>query len=155
MAAVCLVSAAWALIQGWNSYRRMQSIVRYRKDRDRYIDNFQLLSHWLEAKNNGGSAAEYFLNSGYKNIAVYGMGELANRLCEELADSDVQIRYGIDREVCGVISRMNRIYSPEEQLEQVDAIVVTPFYAMNEISSLLSVKVKCPVISLEEVIWSL
>lgn len=146
-------------ICGVSIYRLLGHMQRelagYRRETDKFKDNFQLLSHWLEVKNDGGSASEYFKDQGYGRIAVYGMGELANRLCEDLEGTGVEIAYGIDQDVCNTISRMDRVYSPDDNLEEVDAVIVTPFYAMDQIKSRLAAKVQCPVISLEEVVWSL
>lgn len=125
------------------------------EENNRYTDNYFLLNHWLEAKNNGKSTADFFLENGYRDMAIYGMGELANRLCEELQGTEVHVRYGIDREPCGTVSRMDRIYTPDEKLEDVDAVIVTPFYAMESIRSALKEKVSCPILSIEEVVWSL
>ena len=152
-------SAAWlmagALCVSCMERRRKKILSAQKKETDKFYDNYQLLSHWLEVKNRGGSSLEYFREKGYREIAVYGMGELANRLCEELEGTDICVRYGIDREAWGTVSRMDRIYAPEDALEQVDAVVVTPFYAMDSIRDTLRKKISCPIVSLEEVVWSL
>lgn len=121
---------------------------------DKFIDHFQLLNHWLEIKNEGKSVASYFEEMGYKHIAIYGMAELGNRLCEDLSDSSIYIDYGIDRDVCCCIARIDKVYSPEDELARVDAIVVTPYSVFEEIKVNLEKKVQCPIISLEDVIWS-
>ena len=118
-------------------------------------DNYQLLNHWLEVKNEGKSLAGYFLERGYSRIAIYGMAELANRLTEDLAGSGVEIVYGIDRDAGCSISRIAEVYSPQEDsLPEVDAVIVTPYYALEAIKKNLSGKVACPVVSIEEVVWS-
>lgn len=118
-------------------------------------DNCQLLNHWLEVKNEGKSLAGYFLEMGYSRIAIYGMAELANRLTEDLAGSGVEIAYGIDRDASCSISRIAEVYSPQEDiLPEADVVVVTPYYALEAIKKDLSGKVTCPVVSIEEVVWS-
>ena len=86
-------------------------------------------------------------------IAVYGLAELANRLAEDLAGSEVVLKYGIDRNVCCTSSRMSEIYSMEDKLPEADVIVVTPFYAFESIKAELEKKVRCPIISIEDVVW--
>lgn len=135
--------------------RKKRDLMAQKKETDKFYDNYQLLSHWMEVKNEGRSLYEYFEIKGYSTIAVYGMGELANRLCEELENTDVSVKYGIDREVAGTISRMDQIFSPDDSLELVDAVIVTPFYAMDSIRDALRKKINCPIVSLEEVVWSL
>lgn len=118
-------------------------------------DNYQLLNHWLEVKNEGKSLAGYFLEMGYSRIAIYGMAELANRLTEDLEGSGVEIVYGIDRDAGCSISRIAEVYSPQEDgMPEVDAVIVTPYYALEAIKKDLSGKVTCPVVSIEEVVWS-
>jgi len=118
-------------------------------------DHFQLLNHWLEIKNEGKSTVSYFEEMGYRHIAIYGMAELANRLAEDIAGSSVQIAYGIDRDVCCSIARIGEVYYPDDDLPEADAVIVTPYSSYEDIRAVLEKKVECPVISLEEVIWSI
>lgn len=118
-------------------------------------DHFQLLNHWLEIKNEGKSTASYFEEMGYYHIAVYGMAELANRLAEDLAGSSIQIVYGIDRDVCCTIARIGEVYSPEDDLPEADAVIVTPYASYEGIRAVLEKKLECPIVSLEDVIWSI
>lgn len=125
------------------------------KDRINVLsDHFQLLNHWLELKSEGKSVSSYFMDMNYRHIAIYGMAELANRLCEELSDTPIVIDYGIDRDVSCTIARIGEIYFPEDNLPETDVIVVTPYSSFDSIREMLEKKVNCPVISLEEVIWS-
>lgn len=118
-------------------------------------DHFQLLNHWLEIKNEGKSVETYFARKGYEHIAIYGMAELANRLSEELSESSVNIDYGIDKDICCSISRIDKVYYPEDNLPETDAIIVTPYSSFESIKNILKEKVTCPIISLEEIIWSI
>ena len=118
-------------------------------------DHFQLLNHWLEIRGEGKSTADYFQEMGYHHIAVYGMAELAIRLSEDLEGSLVHIDYGIDRDISCSQARISEVYSPEDNLPETDAIVVTPYAAFGEIRKVLEGKVNCPVVSLEEVVWSI
>ncbi len=117
-------------------------------------DHFQLLNHWLELKNEGKSITSYFEEKGYRRIAIYGMAELANRLSEELSGSSVCVDYGIDRDVSCSIARIDNVYFPGDELPKADAIIVTPYFSFEAIKSVLEKKTDCPIISLEEVIWS-
>lgn len=117
-------------------------------------DHFQLLNHWLELKSEGKSIVTYFKEKGYQHIAIYGMAELANRLSEELSGSSVYVDYGIDRDVSCSIARIDKVYFPEDDLPEIDAIIVTPYFSFLPIKEILEKKVDCPIISLEEVVWS-
>lgn len=118
-------------------------------------DHFQLLNHWLEIKNEGKSTASYFTEMGYGHIAIYGMAELANRLIDDLAGGPVVVDYGIDRDISCSAARISEVYSPDDELPETDAVVVTPYADFDEIKGKLEGKVACPAISLEEVVWSI
>ena len=131
-----------------------QKLEQVQAEANKFHDYFLLLSHWLEIKNRGGNAASYFKDMGFKKIAIYGMGELANRLFEDLQGTDIEIVYGIDREPSSCATSIANVYAPNDELPAVDVIVVTPFSSYDDIESLLIKNTKCPIISIENVIWS-
>ena len=118
-------------------------------------DHFQLLNHWLEIKNEGKSTVCYFEEMGYHHIAIYGMAELAIRLSEDLKGSSISVDYGIDRDVSCSMARSDEVYSPDDNLPETEAVIVTPYAAFEDIKKNLRMKVNCPIISLEEVVWSI
>lgn len=122
---------------------------------ERYQHSYLLLLHWIESLYLGHSVSDFFIEEGYKKIAIYGMGDLANRLMDALADSGVQILYGIDRDAAGTVCKIKDIYCLEDDFPEADVIVVTPFYAYDSIYASLHKKTNIPIISIEEVIWSL
>lgn len=136
-----------------NCYRKKQLHISQRNV-ERLQDHYWLLNHWLEIKNEGKSIATYFEDMGYHHIAIYGMAELGNRLMEDLEGSPIQVDYGIDRDISCSIARIDEVYFPEDVLPETDVIVVTPYSMFGEIKELLTKTVKCPIISLEEVVWS-
>lgn len=122
---------------------------------ERYQHSYLLLLHWIESVYLGHNVSDFFIEEGYKKIAIYGMGDLANRLMDALADSGVQILYGIDRDAAGTVCKIKDIYSLEDDFPDADVIVVTPFYVYDSIYELLHKKTNIPILSIEEVIWSL
>lgn len=115
---------------------------------------YNMLEHWISVKQNGRNLAEYFEENCYNQIAVYGLGKIGERLVDELKDTEIQIAYGIDKNVGNVISDIT-VYSLEddiELLEKVDAIIVTPIYDYDDIKKELSSKFDCRILSLEDVV---
>ncbi|MCI8466525.1 MAG: hypothetical protein HFI63_11855 [Lachnospiraceae bacterium] len=153
---LCLMTASiMAIGYRWKYKKNGREIAALKSVNDKLSDNCQLLNHWLELKHENKSLATYFRDLGYKRIAIYGMAELANRLMEELEGSGISVIYGIDRDAGCSISRISDVYSPQmAKLPDADAIVVTPYYALEAIREKLKNKVECPIISIEEVIWS-
>ncbi len=138
----------------WTKSRKEKKIQELQNRIHVLSDHFQLLNHWMELRNERKSVVSYFEEMGYQHIGIYGMAELANRLVEELTDSPVCVDYGIDRDVACTISRMEDVYSLEDELPDTDVIDVTPYASFKEIKEILEEKVSCPIVSLEEVVWS-
>ena len=85
-------------------------------------------------------------------IAIYGYAEFGQRLHDELRDSEVEVKYIIDRSMFSGSLNMLPIYRPDEMLPEIDAVIVTPVWDFDQIKEQLVNRVKCPIISLEEVI---
>lgn len=122
---------------------------------ERFEHSYLLLLHWLEAIHLHHDIVDYFEEENLTNIALYGMGDLANRVIDSLSGTSVNVCYGIDRDVAGTVCRISEIYSLEDALPRVDAIIVMPFYAYDDIKKSLEEKIDTRIISIEEVIWSI
>jgi autonomous glycyl radical cofactor GrcA len=133
----------------------MNKEVKFQKNKvKKFKGYYNLLNQWLILKSEGKSISEYFLRENYKEISVYGMGELGNRLLEELKVCPVKVKYGIDKKAGGTYLGVD-IISPEDELDKTDAIIVTAFFEFDEIRKELSKTADCPIISLEDVIYSI
>ena len=82
------------------------------------------------------------------------MGELGCRLYEDLEKTDVQIKYAIDKNAASTYSEIE-IVDLETDLEEVDVIVVSVTFAFDEVKNELEKRVKCNIVSLEDVLFSL
>lgn len=113
---------------------------------------YKLLIAWVEAKQDSKDISDYFIRNDIKTIAVYGMRELGERLVRELEETDVKVKYIIDKNASSITSALP-VYTPDDDLESVDAVVVTAIYYYEDIVESLSQKVDCQIISLEDVIY--
>lgn len=117
---------------------------------------YELCNRWIKNNNENYSISEYFKCNGYCNIAVYGMGELGNRLIEALSSTEVCIKYGIDKDIWVAFADISiKALDEEEKFEDIDCIVVTPIHAYEEIKKELGNKCECDIISLEDVIYGI
>lgn len=121
---------------------------------NKFKNYFDVTNQWIELKNAGRGLEEYFEKNGWHHIAVYGMGELGNRLVEELKNSKIVIEYAIDKRSDMVFSEVE-LKEMDEELPKVDAIVVTPFFDYDKIEETLMEIVDYPIVSIEEVVFSL
>ncbi len=154
---VVLVTLGGAVIGAIVMNKMSSSIVRMKEGKiNKFKGYYNLLLQWLDRKQEGRSLSEYFTKKGYKRIAIYGMGEVGNRLYNELKNTEVEVKFVIDK-------NSNATYSPLEvkELEEldgsetVDLIVVTVPHVFEEIQKEVSMRLSSPVVSVEEVIYEL
>ena len=112
---------------------------------------FMMMNQWVNAKQDGKSIAEYLEYHGYKKIAIYGMSYVGRTLLKELEDSSVSVLYGIDRNAEGMPMDIE-VVLPNTSLKEVDAVIVTAVAYFDEIEEVLSKKMECPIICLDEII---
>lgn len=118
----------------------------------KHLALFLMMDRWVAVKQEGKNLADYLEKSGYKTIAVYGMSYAGERFVEELAYSNIQIKYCIDRNADNINSDID-IITLDDELEPVDAIIVTPIFFFDEIKRELSTKIDCPIVSLEDILY--
>lgn len=122
------------------------------KVRAKVHELYMALDQWLQIRQEGKTLVEYFQKNEYKTVAVYGMKELGERLCDELKDSEVTVKYAIDKNADAIYSDVD-VVTPDDELAPVDVIVVTAITFFDEIEEMLSEKVDCPIISLEDILY--
>ena len=115
---------------------------------------YRLLVEWLRIRQEGKSLVPFFTQNSYKTVAIYGMKELGERLYDELKDSEIEVKYVIDKNADTIYADVD-VIEPEDTLEDVDVIVVTAIHYFDEIEEALWAKVDYPVISLEDVVYEL
>ncbi len=136
------------IVEKKNKKSKNKSIDQNTKRLKSYYD---ILNKWLSMKQKGESLEEYFLDYGYKSVAIYGMGELGKRLYDELKDTNIKVLYAIDKNSGGKYLDID-IKSPDEDLPEVDVTVVTAVFAFDEILSELEDKLSSQIISLNELL---
>ena len=118
----------------------------------KHLELFKMMNQWVKVKQDGKSLVSYLERNGYKRIAVYGMSYAGETLVNELKNSAVTVAYGIDKNAASLYSDIE-IVSMDDELDDVDAIVVTAITFFNEIEDQLSERIDCPIISLEDILY--
>lgn len=129
-----------------------KKISEKKKKIDKFKNYYSMLNQWLTLKQENKSLLQYFEKNNYKDVAIYGMGELGNRLFEELKNTNVNVVYAIDKEAASVYSSIS-IYEENDDLPEADVLVVTATFAFEEIVEDLTQKIDIPIVSLEDVIY--
>ena len=122
---------------------------------DKHLAIVNLLSMWLQNKENKLSIETYLLEIGVKKVAIYGMSFVGERLYDELEKSKITVEYCIDKNVNNIYKDVN-ILSPNDKLNcNIDAIIVTAFTYFDDIESELKKKINVPIISIDDIVYSL
>lgn len=147
--------AAGAVV-GAVAVKKLQGLGVDEKDAriDKFKTYYNMLNQWLIIKHDGKSLEKYFIDNNYNTIAIYGMGEIGNRLYEDLQNTSVAVKYAVDQNAAGTYTDLE-VQGIEDEFAEVDAIVVTATFAFDEIEEELSKKVDFPIISLEEVVYGI
>ena len=140
------IGAAIVINKLWKQLKKEKKLA------DKHLELFLTMNQWVKVKQIGKDLSSYFEREGYREIAIYGMHYAGETLVEELMGSDIIIKYAIDQKMREVLSGVH-IVTPDSDLREVDAIVVTPISAFGEIKQTLEKKVDCPIISLEDVLY--
>lgn len=144
-----------AMFRGGYFFGKMNYKVEQKINQDRTIEKLTLYYHmlnmWLEMKQKRKSIVTYLNQKGIKRIAIYGMKELGERLYEELKNTDIETVCIIDKNPEFVIGDFV-VISPEQEIPEVDAIIVTADYYFQEIERQIKMKVSCPIYSLRGVL---
>ena len=151
---LALTGAVVGAAAGAVAVNKLQGQVVDAKDAkiDKFKGYYNMLNQWLILKQEGESLEKYFTDNNYKTIAIYGMGEMGNRLYDELKNTDIEIKYAVDQNAAGTYSELE-VLEKEDDFAEVDVIVVTATFAFDEIEEELSEKVDFPIVSLEDVVY--
>jgi hypothetical protein len=113
--------------------------------------SFEILDRWLTLKRCGKSLSVVLNKKNINRIAIYGGGVVGHHLFYDLKAENIEVAYFIDKHLIGT-SEGIEILSFRDNWREVDAIVVTPVFYYEIIKKEIELKVKYPVISLEELL---
>ncbi len=125
-----------------------------KKMSDKHLKLFLMMNQWVRVKQEGKNLSEYFKEETYKRIAIYGMSYAGETLINELKNTEIEVVYGIDKNADYIYSDMDVFYV-DDDLEKVDAVVVTSISFFEEIKEQLSGKLDCPILSMEDILYEI
>lgn len=135
-----------------NMLLKSKSYGKWKEMSDKHLALMLLFNQWIIVKQSGRDIKEYFRRNGYKKVIIYGMSYAGERLLDDLAGSDVKVVAAIDKNAKNIFTDVP-VIMPEEDVPECDCIVVTAVNCFDEIEKLLSEKVSCPIVSLEDVLY--
>lgn len=124
----------------------------------RYKSYYELVSQWIVNKNQNKDISKYFIENDIKTIAIYGMGTLGELFFEDIKNTNVKVRYFIDKNVDELYYGLDGIsvvgIDDIENQKTVDAIIVTPVFDYESILEDLQ-NIDTKIISLEDIIYEI
>lgn len=121
---------------------------------DKHLSLYLLMDQWVRVKQDGRNLSEYLVKNNFKRIAIYGMNYVGETLLNELQGTDVDVLYAIDKNAENIYSSIP-VHKLSDDLDPVDAIIVTPITAFDSIFNELSKEVKCPIVSVEDLLYEI
>lgn len=123
---------------------------------DKYQKYFLLLNQWMKLKQRNINISDHLLKKGYTKVAVYGMGAIGFRLCDELENSGVHVERTIDR-AANTIYHPRNVWNPSDGFKDldVDAVIVTVSTVdCDTVKSYMNHK-EIPIFKIEDIIYSI
>jgi len=115
---------------------------------------YKCLSKWMENLESGLHIADYLSEKKISVVAIYGYGMLGKHLLRQLENSTVTVAYLIDR-YYNIGNSGLKVMNPEDDLEEVDAVIITPIWDYEVIAKRVGRKIKADVFSLEAIIYDM
>ncbi|MDE6603983.1 MAG: hypothetical protein K2K90_17930 [Lachnospiraceae bacterium] len=120
---------------------------------DKYKLYFCLNNKWISLKESNKRLSRYFVENQIKSIAVYGLGDVGLNLCDEIMKDGIEVKYAFDGNLIRYESLIP-IKRLEDEVEEVDAVVVTIPDEFEAIKNNIGVKFSCPIISIDDIVYS-
>ncbi len=117
----------------------------------KFKEYFNLMDNWMRLKESHKSVLSYFEKNGYRNISIYGAGKNAAHLLADIKNSDVAVKYIIDRNKTHILDAYP-IFDMSDGLPDCDIVVVTVVNEYKEIKEKLIAKGCSRVVSLSEIV---
>lgn len=137
------ISSVWSVLS-----KKTKETQKYA---DKHLVILQVMNQWIKNKQEGKSLVSFFEEHEYKTIAIYGMSYLGERLKDELRDSSIKVSYAIDKNAENIYADID-VKGLEDDMDAVDAVIVTAVYFFDEIEEQLEEIFDCPIISLEDIL---
>ncbi len=132
-----------------------EKIIKQKREQElKYAELTRLLAQWVCLKQDKKELKQYFIQNDFKRIAVYGVSYVGKCLIHELMDTEVEIAYVIDqRGDMADLEEEIRLVHPDDEMEDVDAVIVTSVYYFEQIEKKMQEKLDCPVISVSDIVF--
>lgn len=117
----------------------------------KFREMFFILEKWLRLRQKGFSIESLLQQCKIRSIAIYGFGYLGCDLYDELERGVICVKYVIDQNTISEVDAI-QIIKPEDEFEQVDAIIITTVMDEEKIKRKLLDKCNFQILTLRELL---
>lgn len=125
-----------------------------KKGKEKYKSLFKMMTKWLENKGTEKEIASYLEEMDIHTVAIYGMSDAGKQLYDELKNTNVQVKYAIDKKAIETDDEIE-IITLDSDLRAVDAVIITAINDFSSIAEALKQKTDARIISLEQIVYEL
>lgn len=119
---------------------------------------YHILAKWLYVRQRNRNLVPYFEDNFIRNVAVYGMGALGERLVDELEGTQVMVSFAIDRMAeRKKFGKLPILGLDKADYPETELLIVTPVHDYWDIVELMQDRINVPIVSLEDIVdycWS-
>lgn len=126
----------------------------YRSKTFKYERYWKVFDAWMELREQGKNVGDYLKLYNIRKVAIYGAGMMGKHLITELCGNGVEVVCAIDRKA-GVIESDVKLYTLENKLPDIEAVIITVLTEAEEIMNELKTKFNCRIFLLEKLIMNL
>lgn len=112
-----------------------------------------MLNLWLTLRERGVSVDKFLKSKGIFNVVIYGYGMFGKHLYHELRESDINVKYIMDKSDDIFLNDVKKVTMGDD-IENVDAIIVTPFMEMEQIKKDLQRYYQCKIVSIRTILMN-
>lgn len=122
--------------------------------RSRWAVINDMFDRWLYAVTHGQKTEDYFNDHNYNRVAIYGMHRVGGRLYGILKNTEIDVRFGVDKNADRFVYDVPLIKPDEigDRVNDVDVIVATMANGYEAVRDLLYKKGFKAVVSIDDVI---
>ncbi len=134
----------------WMAEKCEKELVNKEERAKKSLVTMKSACHLIRTFKGDKNIVDYFADKRISSIAIYGMGEIGDILVDELERKGIKIRCVIDRNK-DVKTYGYQLFSPDDDLPQTDAVIVTPVYYFNDIAEKLRKHTDARIISIDDI----
>lgn len=112
---------------------------------------YRQMNEWFAQEQKGNTLVKYLEKNNYNRIAIYGMGDAANRVYDSVKESRIEVVYEAD--TARSFYSDAPLLTLEDEFPQVDLIIATDFFSFEGVKEKLEQKGKCDVKLLQDIIF--